>query len=297
MFKEVCLLDTKILKTFLTVVDCGSYSLAANRLNYSQSTITFHIKELENELNVVLFEKSGKKMILNDAGKEIIPSVKKVLLDIDHLKDYGSSGISGKLKIAVPESIVTYKLKESLKEFTEKAPNVQLDIQVLNCYKIFEAIKRNEVDVALQYDVFKSDESLEIFKIKDYEITVVGSNSLSKEDCDLVSENQRKEYASLQNDSDALFIKMFNRYLDDKNITIANKMNLYSIEAIKNSVESNLGIAVLPKFAVQNEIKENKLKELDINFDSNIITEVMILNKNHYQSKALKLFIDIIKRN
>lgn len=138
---------------------------------------------------------------------------------------------------------------------------------------------------------------METFKIKDYEITVVGSNSLSKEDCDLVSENQRKEYASLQNDSDALFIKMFNRYLDDKNITIANKMNLYSIEAIKNSVESNLGIAVLPKFTVQNEIKENKIKELDINFDSNIITEVMILNKNHYQSKAFKLFVDIIKKN
>ncbi|HJB14577.1 MAG TPA: LysR family transcriptional regulator [Candidatus Blautia excrementipullorum] len=72
--------------TFRTIAETGSFTNAAEKLNYSQAAITFQIGQLEQDLSVKLFEKAGRKMVLTDAGKLLIPYVDDVFRSVDRLR-------------------------------------------------------------------------------------------------------------------------------------------------------------------------------------------------------------------
>lgn len=74
-------MELKYLRTFQTIIEEGSFSKAAEKLNYTQSTITFQIGQLEKELSVKLFEKAGRRMLPTKAGEQykINPSVYELL--------------------------------------------------------------------------------------------------------------------------------------------------------------------------------------------------------------------------
>ena len=76
-------MDLKYLNTFRTIVEEGSFSRAAERLNYTQSTITFQMGQLEGELSAQLFEKVGRRMVLSQAGRRLLPYVDQVLDAVD----------------------------------------------------------------------------------------------------------------------------------------------------------------------------------------------------------------------
>ena len=66
-------MDLKYLQTFAAIVEEGSFTKAARKLNYTQSTITFQMDQLERELSARLFEKVGRNMVLTKAGESLIP--------------------------------------------------------------------------------------------------------------------------------------------------------------------------------------------------------------------------------
>ncbi|MFY4776502.1 LysR family transcriptional regulator [Metabacillus sp. RGM 3146] len=66
-------MELKYLQTLKTILETGSFLGAARKLNYTQSTVTFQIQQLEQELSVKLFEKIGREMVLTQAGEDILP--------------------------------------------------------------------------------------------------------------------------------------------------------------------------------------------------------------------------------
>ena len=81
-------MDLKNLHTFYTIIKEGSFSKAAKKLNYTQSTITFHVGQLEKELDVQLFEKIGRRMVLTKAGEQLIPYVEDVILSVHKMEEF-----------------------------------------------------------------------------------------------------------------------------------------------------------------------------------------------------------------
>ena len=99
-------MDLKYLNTFKTIVREGSFSKAAEKLNYTQSTITFKIDQLERDLSAQLFEKVGRNMILTKAGENLIPYVDEVLDSVDKLHNFEEDmkKCSGDLKVGIAET-------------------------------------------------------------------------------------------------------------------------------------------------------------------------------------------------
>ena len=100
-------MNTKNLRTFKTIIEMGSFQKAADKLSYTQSTVTFQIKQLEEELSIKLFEKIGRKMEVTQAGKDLLPQIDMILQGEEQIQNYGKklSEISGTLKLAIPDSI------------------------------------------------------------------------------------------------------------------------------------------------------------------------------------------------
>ena len=148
-------MELKSLYTVKKILETGSYQKAALALNYAQSTITFQMKKLESELGIKLFEKRGNKIRLTEAAAEILPLIDKVVLATDELLNSKNSHgeLRGALKVAMPESLITYKLQGVLQKFKARAPQVRLSLQVRNCFDIYEQLLSGKIDLAIHYDV------------------------------------------------------------------------------------------------------------------------------------------------
>ena len=147
-------MEIKYLQTFLTIIEEGSFSKAAQKLNYTQSTITFQVNQLEQEFSIMLFEKIGRNMLLTKAGKQFIPYVKNVLNEVDKLHYFKKdlSEYQGELHIGVGETLLCYKIPHIIKEFHNIAPKTKLFLRSMNCYDIRNSILNGTLDLGVLYE-------------------------------------------------------------------------------------------------------------------------------------------------
>ena len=80
-------MEIRNLETFISVVEFGSFSKAADVLGYTQSTITVHIKQLEDELGVLLFDRIGKKVLLTSEGHKLFNSADMIIGEVSKIKE------------------------------------------------------------------------------------------------------------------------------------------------------------------------------------------------------------------
>lgn len=82
-------MDLRSIITVKAILAEGSFQKAAQRLNYSQSTVTFQVRQLENELSLRLFERIGRRMVITQAGKDILPHMESILRSMQEISAYG----------------------------------------------------------------------------------------------------------------------------------------------------------------------------------------------------------------
>lgn len=291
-------MELKYLQTLKVILEAGSFMGAARQLNYTQSTITFQIQQLEQELAVRLFEKIGRKMVLTQAGHDLLPYIDTILQNVRQLQNYGKDkqALCGELKIAIPESLLTYRIQPVLQAFRQQAPEVRLSLQALNCYEIRDRVAGGSVDLGIHYNVGGYGTALLIKKLLAFPLVLVGSTSLCGADCDFITSEQQKELCLLTSDRASIYHKLFDGYLRGKGIVLTGTMEVGSTEAIKRSVISNVGVAFLPRFTVGDELARGLLQELKTELAGEQITAVCVYHKNKWQSPAMQLFIELAQK-
>lgn len=290
-------MELKYLNTFKTILETGSFQGAAERLNYAQSTITLQMQLLEQELSVKLFEKIGRKMELTQAGKGLLPYIEAVLVAVEQMENYGRSGyeLTGSLRVAIPETLLSYQMPQVLKNFRKMAPSVKLSLQTPNCYEIREKILNGVVDLGVHYDIGGYGPSLIVEKLTDYDMVLVGSTELDTKEQDFITKGQRKDICLLTTDKNSLYHKVFNEYLRISDISLNGEMELVSTEAIKRSVIGNVGVSYLPRFTVEHELEQGIMQELPISIPNREIGAVCSYHKNKWVTPAMELFIRLLR--
>ena len=200
-------------------------------------------------------------------------------------------------KIAVSESLMSYKLQTVLRLFKEQAPNVNLSIISLNCYSIKNILLNDEVDLGLMYDVGSQNDNLNTVKLSDFNLSLICSLLLKQEDFDLCKPNQKLNTTLIINEIESVYRKILESYFFDNKIFFNNIIKLWSIEAIKKCVASNLGISFLPRFTVEKELESGKLKELKVGCSDAKITAIYSYHKNKWISPAMSLFINLVRES
>ena len=292
-------MDIRHFKTFKSIIEEGNFSNAAMKLGYTQSTVTSQIQQLEQELSIKLFEKIGRNMVLTPLGKELIPYANELLNTVKKIESIGKYGenITGELKIAVAESLMSYKLQTVLSLFKEKAPNVKLSIISLNCYTIKNILSNGEVDLGLMYDVGSQNDNLTTVKLSDFNLALICSPLFEQENLDFCKPNQKINTSLIINEVESIYRKILESYFFDKNIFLNNTIELGSIEAIKKCVASNLGISFLLRFTVEEELENSKLKELNVGCSDAKVTAIYAYHKNKWVSPAMSLFIELVRED
>lgn len=288
-------MDLKYLATFKAIVTEGGFSKAAEALNYTQSTITFQMQQLEQELSIQLFEKIGRRMVLTKAGERFIAYADEVLAAVEKLNTFDASlsDLRGDLRVAAGETLLCYQLPPVLKRFHELAPNARLYLRSMNCCDIRDALLDGSIDLGIFYRDVGGLGGLRIEPMGEYPLTLVASPGVKAEYSDFTTPGRRLGLPLIIDEPNCIFRRIFEEYLARQDITLDHTIELLSIPTIKNLVKSDVGISYLPRFTVEEELEKGELCEIGIELESRAITAVCGWHKNKWISPLMRLFIEL----
>ncbi len=147
-------MEIRNLMTFLRVVELQNFTRAAEQLGYCQSTVTIQIQQLEQELNVKLFERIGKKISVTEKGKEVFQYAKEIrnLVEKITYTNTEQNHMKGQLCIGVIESLLCCDMKEILSVYHKRYADVELIVKTNYVDELIEMMIHNEVDFIFVID-------------------------------------------------------------------------------------------------------------------------------------------------
>ncbi|MFK7858678.1 MAG: LysR family transcriptional regulator [Granulosicoccus sp.] len=145
-------MDFPSLKAFISVAECRSFSLAAERLFMTQPAISKRVASLEEDLGVALFDRLGRNIELTEAGEKFLVSARRILDDIIVSREEVhslSTSVGGRLRLATSHHVGIHRLPPVLKAFTQAYPGVELDLLFMDSELACEGVARGNIELAV----------------------------------------------------------------------------------------------------------------------------------------------------
>jgi DNA-binding transcriptional LysR family regulator len=290
-------MEFRQLFTFKKIVELRSFTKAADSLGYSQPTVTSHIHALEEHLGVKLFDRIGRKVVLTNAGEQLLIYVSKITemyKQIEAMSD-NEDTIKGNIKIGAPETLTIYGLEPILQEFRRLFPQVSIVLVNDSNAPMYEKLNSGEIDMAFQITPDCKSKDYVVIHLEDERFVLVANpdckiNSLESNPDQILDE------CVIYNAKGCIYRVAFENYLKSRHIIPRNLIELWSVEAIKRAVINGLGISMLPFISVKKDIEEGKLKVIDVHLQLDNVSIQLIYHKNKWLSQAMRAWIDVTQK-
>lgn len=288
------------LNVFVTVAEKKSFSRAAEDLHMTQPAVSQYIRSLEETMNVRLLERTNKYVRLTKAGEIVYHHAKEIVGlygRMHHLVNDLSHEASGQLSIGASYTFGEYVLPHILARLLRDYPRIQPDVTIGNTAEIADLIMSRQLDVGIVEGRFKENRQLTTQAFAEDRMILVASadhplslNTKAIEWKELIEQTWiiREEGSGTREAVEAVF----ERYA----LTPARTMQFSSTQPIKEAVEAGLGISLLSEWAVQKEIRYGELVQLPVK-DLPFIRQFSIVTSSQYQTKALKVFLELLLNN
>ena len=140
--------------TFIHVAELGSFTKAAEQLGYTQSTVSFQIKQLEEELDCLLFERINHTITLTERGQELVYYAHQVRALTDEFKEKTSreDQLAGHIRIVTPDSVCEDMVNSHYIDFHSKYPLVSIQFATGDTAMLLDMLDHNEADIIITLD-------------------------------------------------------------------------------------------------------------------------------------------------
>ncbi|MCQ6268142.1 LysR family transcriptional regulator [Fictibacillus sp. WQ 8-8] len=287
-------MEFRQLNTFHTVATTLNFSRAAEALNYVPSNVTMQIKALEEELNVRLFDRLGKQLVLTTAGKRFLTHVQDILNKLDEARSSVDDNeiLSGTLTISANEVVCAYRLPEVFKLFRLRYPGVRLIFRSVPNQQLKQTLFEGTSDVVFILDepIQSTGLAVEALTEETFHFFVAPDHSLAKRTI-LQLEDFRGE-VFLINEKGCPYRTMFDRTFKKGDVDSISPLEFQSAEAIKQCAISGIGIAFLPEIVTEVEVERGELVALPWRIlDLDVYTQ-MLWHKDKWLSPIILSFIE-----
>ena len=291
-------MDIHYLKLFNTLASQLSFSKAASLLFISQPAVSMQLKKLEQDLGVKLFDKIGKNIALNENGRILFDYTQRIFALIEEAENqlYSNTDvIRGSVQIGSSNTPAAYIIPRLLGEYLEKYPEVSTSLHAGNTDEIEHMIFDNKVDFAINGGNIAYGAYVQSEKIAADRMVVIASpfHPLASKAYVDAEDLKRERFISHQPRSQ-LYHSVAS-ILGELGIPPVTSLQLGSIDAIKQSVLANLGIAIVPNMSVRMELTLKLFRELRIEGKEWEYPYHLIFRKNRLQSTAAIKMIELFK--
>lgn len=259
-------LDTRQLRAFVTLARRGSFTLAAKELHLSQSAVSHSMKALETDLGCRLFDRMSKKVLLTQAGEQLLQHADKILSEMlaarESITQLGKWG-RGRLRVGASTTACQYILPEILSEFKKSYPQALITVEPGDTWEAMELLRNNQVDMALLLQP-KRDDDFEFSPIFEDEMQFVmaPSHPWAKAGAVQREDVPRQQYI-LYNKKSFTF-ELVEDYFRSEDMVLNAVMEFGSMEAIKELVKLGLGVSILAPWIARKEIESGELVTLPL---------------------------------
>lgn len=293
-------MNLRQLQIFVTVTETGKMSETGRQLYMTQPAVSQTISELEEDLQIKLFDRMNRKLYLTNAGELLYNYSKKILLLVNEAKssieDMANMKM-GRLRVGASTTIGIYLLPRIVGDFTKRYENIDSYFTIDNTGVIEEMILNNHIDIALVEGLIHSRDII-VKHFLDDELYLICSKNhrwARRKELSIDLEEITGEPLIVREKGSGTR-EVFEKVLDKNHLSYQPKHVLNNTEAIKKAVEADIGIAFISKLAVQEEINSGRLVKIDI---KNIpITRKLniIYHKDKYRSPLFDTFSKYIEQ-
>lgn len=292
-------LDLKKLNTFVKIAESGSFYKASMILGYSPAAVSIQIQQLEFDLGTRLFDRLGKQVRLTDYGKQFYPYAEKILMLNEEAKESlirTDDPIRGELRIGTVDSICDTLFPQILAEYHEKNPDVILEIKVSTPAELFDALKHNSIDIMLFLDKpYVAKDFVEDIQVDtDVVFCASAKHSLAcKKSIDL---KEVLEYPCILTEKNSSYRYILENKLSELGLSISPGIESQNTNLIIKLLCKNMGYSVLPRFLIEQKLRDDVLKVLPIK-DFNIKAKYHVLHKkDKFVNRQMESFINLLKK-
>jgi len=290
-------MEIRQLRTFQTVAQMLSFNRAAERLHYAQSSISAQIHALEEELDVKLFDRLGRRISLTEAGERLLQYAEKILdlADETLAEVVRSKEPEGSLTIRVPESFCVHRLPPVVKQFRSRFPKVSLSFITCAVENLQKDLRKGITDLAflLTESIQAADLEAEVLGFE--RIMLVASSGHPLAAKPEIQTRDLEGETILLSKVDCSYRRSFEQILDQGNIRTGATLEFNSVEAIKQCVTEGIGITILPEIAVAREIAQERLAALTWGEGEMEVALLMIWYKERWLSPTLSAFMEMTR--
>ena len=253
------------LKIFDAVARNLSFTRAADELHLTQPAVSMQIKQLEAAVGIPLFDILGKKVHVTEAGEVLLKHAQKIMAqlsatekEIDTLR--GING--GRLKVAIA-STVNYFAARLLSQFCQDHPNISVSLDVVNREVLLQRLEDNDPDIVLMgRPPADLDVAAEAFMENPLIVIAAPHHPLAGEK-GIPLHALDNEIVIMREPGSGTRIAI-ERFFADNAIQPSSSIEMTSNEAIKQSVEAGLGLAIVSAHTVELELSVGKIVQLDV---------------------------------
>lgn len=284
----------KQLELFVSLARSQRVVETAQEYEMSQSAVSMSIRELEKELQEQLFDRIGKRLILNDRGHLLLQQCQEPLEALKNIyAGFSDAKLMGELRISASATVADYFMPSLINDYLILHEDLHLRLKSANSYDVIEGVKNGVSDVGF-IEGACHDNNIECHVLMQDELIVVTKDRTFKDHAPLfIDQLLDKKWVMREEGSGMRSVFLESIAPLDKELHVF--MEFGSIEAIKNFLERGDDyFTVLPRICVESALKEEKLFEVHVRNMAFHRDFILIKRKDRTESALMKHFKDFV---
>ena len=259
-------LDSRRLQQFCVLARTGSFTQTARELHLTQSGISHSMKALEHEAGCRLLDRLGKKVVLTQAGEQLLQHAEKILAEMsaarDALSELGKWG-KGRLRLGASTTACQHLIPPVLREFKESFPDHSITLEPGDTPELVDALLKHRIDLALTLQS-DSETQLEFHPLFTDQLYFVVSplHPWARKGRVEREEIPRQNYILYSKRS--VTFRLIEHYFRREQVVLNTVLEVGSMEATKELVKLGLGVSILAPWVAQREIENGSLVSLPL---------------------------------
>lgn len=291
-------MDLHYLKIFHIVATLGSMTKASEHMHISQPALSIQIKKLEDGLGLKLFNKVSNRLILNENG-EILFTYTKQIFDLvqeasNQLTDRKLT-ISGQITIGGSNTAGSYLLPPIIGTFKHLYPQVTIELYIGNTYEIANLIYNDVLDFAINGGDTAYTPQTQVIPLREDPLVLISSPQSDYVDLDELLPQDLADATFIVHHNNSQLYLAYKKAITNLQLEENIAMTLGSIDAIKQAVAADLGLAFIPYSAAKIELELGLLTQLKIKDAQWFYPYNLIYNKSKFMSPATLKLMELIK--